>query len=265
MPLTINIIIILVGVLAFCLLILWFFFQKRNLEDSLSIVFKSKISQLNKQYEDKKKLCELEIEKLERDLEQFKNHTSDVLVQGAQIEDEINAKIAQKQQDFDAILRVLLADEKEKNLGLLIFNDNEKEDIQYIISEIAPKLHDKTIASKILWDSFFSDAAKKMFTLGEIDDTPGIYKITNLNNSKVYIGKSVKLKSRLIEHIKGALGYTSINDQLIHREMARDGIWNFKFEKLCSCATKDELNEQEKFFIKFFHAQEYGYNKTTGG
>ena len=98
----------------------------------------------------------------------------------------------------------------------------------------------------------------------EIDESRGIYKIRNIDNKKCYVSKSTNVKKRLQDHVKGALGISSISDQKIHREMAREGIWNFTFERLCSCE-KDELNSKEKEYIAFFNSTQYGYNIASGG
>ena len=97
-----------------------------------------------------------------------------------------------------------------------------------------------------------------------IEDKPGIYKITNINTNKCYIGKSTKVRQRLIDHIKGAIGISSISDQKIHTAMRDEGIWNWQFEKICDCE-KEKLSEMEKYYIDFFKAQEYGYNVVSGG
>jgi excinuclease UvrABC nuclease subunit len=45
-----------------------------------------------------------------------------------------------------------------------------------------------------------------------IEDKPGIYKITNINTGKPYIGKSTNIKKRLQDHFKSAVGIQSIAD-----------------------------------------------------
>ena len=103
-----------------------------------------------------------------------------------------------------------------------------------------------------------------MLARNVIEEVCGIYKITNIENKKCYIGKSLNVKKRLQDHVKGALGIRTISDQKIHREMAREGIWNFRFELLCECE-KEELSEKEKYYISYFDSQNYGYNIASGG
>jgi predicted GIY-YIG superfamily endonuclease len=40
----------------------------------------------------------------------------------------------------------------------------------------------------------------------------GIYKITNLRNKKSYIGRSTSVRKRLSDHVKSAIGISTIAD-----------------------------------------------------
>ena len=97
-------------------------------------------------------------------------------------------------------------------------------------------------------------------------DCPGIYKITNDRNKKSYIGRSTSVRKRLADHIKSAIGISTIANQKIHEVMREEGIWNFTFELIEEC-DKDKLNEREKYYIDFFQTADttYGYNQKAGG
>ena len=143
-------------------------------------------------------------------------------------------------------------------------SEEERRDIAYLLNEVLPNLQHPDILRKLIWSEFIQKPTNEMLKRTEIDDSPGIYKITNIDNKKCYIGKSTNVKKKLQDHVKGALGISSIIDQKIHREMAREVIWNFTFERLCSCE-KDELNSKEKEYIAFFNSTQYGYNIASGG
>lgn len=143
-------------------------------------------------------------------------------------------------------------------------SEEERRDIAYLLNEVLPNLQHPDILRKLIWSEFIQKPTNEMLKRTEIDDSPGIYKITNIENKKCYVGKSTNVKKRLQDHVKGALGISSISDQKIHREMAREGIWNFTFERLCSCE-KDELSSKEKEYIAFFNSTQYGYNIASGG
>lgn len=83
-----------------------------------------------------------------------------------------------------------------------------------------------------------------------------IYKITNLINNKIYIGKN---------ETKNDSYYGS--GLLIKRAIKKYGKENFNKEILEECSSKEELNEREKFWINELNSNDIliGYNITTGG
>jgi len=96
-----------------------------------------------------------------------------------------------------------------------------------------------------------------------------VYKITNLLNNKIYIGKTSDYKKRWYKHI-----YTSKKDikkSLIHKAIKKYGIDNFKFEILEENLIQDELTNREIYYISLYktnvkkYGNKYGYNLTDGG
>lgn len=91
----------------------------------------------------------------------------------------------------------------------------------------------------------------------------GIYMITNNVNAKIYIGQSVNIKKRLIQHreTNGSNG-TSI----IHQEIVKYGAENFSYSVLRKCS-KEELDYFESYYIEKYNStnEDIGYNVNTGG
>ena len=96
----------------------------------------------------------------------------------------------------------------------------------------------------------------------------GIYKITNNANGKVYIGQSVNIKKRFIQH-----RYRS-NDTsdpktyslYLYAAMRKHGLENFDFSIVELC-DKSELNTKERYWISYYKSnqKEHGYNLNDGG
>lgn len=86
-----------------------------------------------------------------------------------------------------------------------------------------------------------------------------IYLITNKVNGKSYVGKTKQpLKQRFKQH--------SRTDSLIGKVIRKYGAENFSVEVLEECATPEQLNEREKFFIAALNCKvPHGYNRTDGG
>lgn len=94
-----------------------------------------------------------------------------------------------------------------------------------------------------------------------------IYKITNLINNKIYIGKTKRdLNTRWLEHCRDAKNYQENNNPL-HAAIKKYGKENFIYEILEDNISEQELNEREKYYIKYYNSKSHdlGYNVTDGG
>lgn len=82
----------------------------------------------------------------------------------------------------------------------------------------------------------------------------GIYKITNLLNNKIYIGQSIHIERRWIEHcIPSARS-------VIGKAIQKYGKQSFSFQVLEEC-TPDQLDEREEYYIHFYNSiVPNGYN-----
>lgn len=88
--------------------------------------------------------------------------------------------------------------------------------------------------------------------------TCGIYCITNNINGMKYVGQSVCIEERFIQHIE------QNSNSKIHEAIVTYGVSNFKFEIIVQCSPQ-ELDEQEVKFIRLLESYENGYNQTRGG
>lgn len=140
-----------------------------------------------------------------------------------------------------------------------------REDIDFMLNYVSSRLKNPAIISKLIWSEYFQKPTNDMldFVLPS-RDCAGIYKITNDETKEAYIGRSVSVRKRLTDHIKSALGIDTIADQHVHQVMREKGIWNFTFELIEECS-REKLNEREKYYIEFFHTDQYGYNQKAGG
>lgn len=91
----------------------------------------------------------------------------------------------------------------------------------------------------------------------------GIYKFQNKLNNKVYIGQSINVSDRYTYHMKQSKGNAK-NKLVLHKALLKYGIDNFDFEVLCICP-KEDLNIQEKYWIKYWESYTKGYNQNEGG
>lgn len=96
-----------------------------------------------------------------------------------------------------------------------------------------------------------------------------VYKITNLVNKKVYIGKTNNLKKRWKVHCNIAFDKNGIysNKYYIHKSINKYGQENFKIEILENNLFENEAFERESFWIKKYNSRnpKLGMNMTDGG
>lgn len=94
-----------------------------------------------------------------------------------------------------------------------------------------------------------------------------IYKITNILNSKVYIGQT-RIKNPIVrwaDHFNSA--FICEYDYFLYRAMRKNGIENFCFQIIEKDIPIENLNDREMFYINQYQSNDsnYGYNLTLGG
>ena len=88
-----------------------------------------------------------------------------------------------------------------------------------------------------------------------------IYKITNIQNNKVYIGQTIRpIQDRFHRHINDALN--NILDTHFARAIRKYGKDNFIIEQIDQAQTQDELNKKEQYWIQYYDSVQNGYNET---
>ena len=178
-----------------------------------------------------------------------------------------NENISAAKEKFEGIERVLRtydAEQQAKLFYTIQLPEEYQEDIEFLLTTVAAKVQHPDIISKLVWAEYVKPNLDNTFKRLEIKSEPGIYKLTSLLNSKCYIGKSTDVKKRIADHFKSTIGIKSIADQAVHHAILKEGFWNWQIEIITYC-DKEQLNELEKYYIEFFKAQEFGYNKTAGG
>lgn len=139
----------------------------------------------------------------------------------------------------------------------------DKKDIQ-LLKNIQLQFSHPRVISKLIWQTYFQPLAKQQFIMILGNTTKcGIYKITNINNQKCYIGQSVDIYKRWCDHCKCGCGMDTPKNNKLYTAMLEDGLENFTFELLEECS-REELNKKELFYIDLYESNSYGYNITQG-
>lgn len=104
-----------------------------------------------------------------------------------------------------------------------------------------------------------------MIDLQSLPTSGGIYYLRNLNNNKIYIGKSVNIRKRISRH-KGELSKNKHCNPHLQSAWNIDGCEGFTAGVLELC-DKELLSQKEIDYISSYKASSmlYGYNLTDGG
>ena len=91
-----------------------------------------------------------------------------------------------------------------------------------------------------------------------------IYKITNKINGKSYIGQTIQsVKERFYRHCSTKCSQAILN-MAIHKAINKYGKSNFTIEVIEEVESAN-LNDREKYWIKYYDSYNNGYNSTEGG
>lgn len=205
------------------------------------------------------------LEQLKQEFEQHKNKQSATYAtELAVLENRWQNERARYLAAIMTVQNVLSEDEDAAQRHINV-GTSAREDISYLINAVASRLKNPDVLYKLIWTEFIQKPTNEMlnYVLPQ-KDCAGIYKITNDRNKKAYIGRSTSVRKRLTDHIKSAVGISTIADQRIHQVMREEGLWNFTFELIEEC-DKEQLNEREKFYISTLQTEQLGYNQKAGG
>ena len=88
-----------------------------------------------------------------------------------------------------------------------------------------------------------------------------IYKITNIQNNKVYIGQTIRsVQDRFNRHLNDALH--NVIDTHFARAIRKYGKDNFSWEIIDTANTQEELTIKERYWIQYYNSAKEGYNET---
>ena len=154
---------------------------------------------------------------------------------------------------------------QNKNFYRIVLSEDAQDDVKKL-RKIARELHDPTIIYKLIYKTYYEKPFTEM--VGRVVSSEaaacGIYKITNLENGRCYVGQTRQaFKERWRTHLKRGVKAEPGTQNKLYAAMWEDGAENFTFEVLATCAP-EELNEKERDYIALYHADTWGYNGTGG-
>ena len=234
--------------------------QRQRRQESLDETFREKKAVLESELDKTLKECD-------NQAEEAKKWMADQVEEAQEKIKEYQLLEQQQRERFLSVREPLLQYEKDKQAKLFYtiqLPEEYREDIEFLLTTVAAKVQHPDIISKLVWAEYVKPYLDDTFKRIEIKAEPGIYKLTNLDSGKAYVGKSTDVKKRIADHFKSAVGCKAIADQVVHHEILKTGFWNWSIEVITYC-DKEKLSELEKYYIEFFDTQTFGYNRNAGG
>lgn len=222
---------------------------KKHLEETKSLLYQNYDKEVKKHLKDIEECIDIllnkyssERESAELTLRQQKASIS------AYIEEQKRKEEMSKKQDFYRI----------------VLTDNEIKDINKLIS-LSNDISQPDILLKLIYKTYFEKKMNDLLVrvVGTDSEKSGIYKITNIELDKSYIGQCVSFKDRWRIHLKRGLGIDTPSTNKFYQAMKEYKPWNFTFEVLEFC-DKTELNKKENYWINFYQTNSWGYNGNKG-
>lgn len=234
--------------------------QRQKRQESLDETFHEKKAVLESELDKTLKECDKQAEDAKK---WMANQIEEAL---AKVQEYQTAEEQQRER-FLSLRKPILQYEMDKQAKLFYtiqLPEEYRDDIEFLLTTVAAKVQHPDIISKLVWAEYVKPNLDDTFKRVEIKAEPGIYKLTNIDSGKAYIGKSTDIKKRIADHFKSSIGIKSIADQAVHHEILKTGFWNWTIEALTYC-DKERLSELEKYYIEFFDTQTFGYNRNAGG
>lgn len=138
-------------------------------------------------------------------------------------------------------------------------SDTDKKEIASLL-EVGLYLRNMEPLNKVIWKVYYEKPTTDMIgrVIG-LNNKTGIYKITNIENQKCYVGQAVNIADRWKQHIKRGLGAETPTRNKLYPAMWETRPENFTFELIEEC-DRSQLDEKEDYWQDYFKAKEYGYS-----
>jgi predicted GIY-YIG superfamily endonuclease len=114
--------------------------------------------------------------------------------------------------------------------------------------EILPKLRNPAPLRKAIYEIYYRQPVKDMIhrVVGPDDRPSGVYKVTFVDTGECYVGQSVDIGNRFMQHIRKGFGIDDYTNSKLYAAMLKHGLHKFKFEVVERCE-EHLLNEKEKY------------------
>ena len=129
-----------------------------------------------------------------------------------------------------------------------------------LLRSVEPYLRDKEPLNKVIWKVYYEKPTTDL--IGRVVGSgihTGIYKITEIDTGKCYVGQAANIADRWKQHIKRGVGAETPTRNKLYPAMTAAGPQNFTFEIVEEC-DRGSLDAREDYWQDYFKAKEFGYS-----
>lgn len=195
-------------------------------------------------------------------IEESTKEYTNLIIQKQEELNKISQELVEAKAKQDAIVEANKRAEEVKQKEQFYKLNLSEIDIEEIkkIRSIIPYLRSAEPINKVIWKVYYEKSYSDLIgrVIGQKIRT-GIYKITNIESQKCYIGQAVNIADRWKQHIKRGVGAEAPTRNKLYPAMYELGPEQFTFEVLEDC-DKSLLDSREDYWQEFYQAKEFGYS-----
>ena len=195
-------------------------------------------------------------------IEESTKEYTNLIIQKQEELNKISQELVEAKAKQDAIVEANKRAEEVKQKEQFYKLNLSEIDIEEIkkLRSIIPYLRSAEPINKVIWKVYYEKSYTDLIgrVIGQGIHT-GIYKITNIENQKCYIGQAVNIADRWKQHIKRGVGAEAPTRNKLYPAMYELGPEQFIFEILEEC-DKSLLDSREDYWQEFYQAKEFGYS-----
>ena len=243
---------------------------KEQADESAKVFYEQSISLAEEKLDRALELKAIEVQKNQEEYEKEYNQVLEDCVKAFQEKtalskkeiDELTCKLSDLRARVQAAVEASRRAEEMREAANFYKLNVPAEDLEEIakLRSILPELRDPEPLNKVIWKVYYEKPYTDLVgrVVGSGTKT-GIYKITNIENNKCYVGQAANIADRWRQHIKRGVGAEAPTRNKLYPAMLSIGVENFTFEIIEECS-RAQLNEREDYWQDYFEALTFGYS-----
>ena len=205
---------------------------------------------------------ELEAQKYQENIQSFQVQYDETVTELMEQYKLLEGNVALMRAKNDAAIEAAKRAEEMKNQQdyyRIQLSDVDVHEIE-LLRQVEPYLRNTEPLNKVIWKCYYEKPTTDLIgRVVGLNAKTGIYKITEIESGKCYVGQAANIAERWKQHIKRGVGAETPTRNKLYPAMIAAGPENFTFEVIEVC-NRQLLDEREDYWQDYFRAKEFGYS-----